>query len=104
MRQMRNTNGSSVSFPNKLNSQTGASNICWHCRILPPSYVLSIGDVLYPGGVAVDAAGNIYVSDTHRNCIKKFTGQGVAVTEVGRQRGGSWIVQLSPGSCHRQQQ
>ena len=49
----------------------------------PPSYVLSIGDVLYPGGVAVDSAGNVYVSDTRNNRIRKFTGQGVAVTQWG---------------------
>jgi beta-lactamase regulating signal transducer with metallopeptidase domain/DNA-binding beta-propeller fold protein YncE len=49
----------------------------------PPAYVLSIGDVLYPGGVAVDSAGNIYISDTHNNRIRKFTGQGVAITQWG---------------------
>jgi sugar lactone lactonase YvrE len=27
-----------------------------------------------PGGVAVDGAGNIYVSDTGANCIRKITG------------------------------
>jgi serine/threonine protein kinase len=27
-----------------------------------------------PGGVAVDAAGNIYVSDTGANCVRKITG------------------------------
>ncbi|MGA2542246.1 MAG: tetratricopeptide repeat protein [Verrucomicrobiota bacterium] len=49
----------------------------------PPGYVLSIGDVEYPGGVAVDSAGNVYISDTRNNRIKKFTAQGVAVAEWG---------------------
>jgi DNA-binding beta-propeller fold protein YncE len=49
----------------------------------PPAYVLSIGDVVYPGGVAVDSAGNVYVSDTRNNRIKKLTGQGVPVTQWG---------------------
>ncbi|MGA3179276.1 MAG: M56 family metallopeptidase [Verrucomicrobiota bacterium] len=49
----------------------------------PPNYVLSIGDVVYPGGVAVDSAGNVYVSDTRNNRIRKFTGQGVALTQWG---------------------
>jgi beta-lactamase regulating signal transducer with metallopeptidase domain/DNA-binding beta-propeller fold protein YncE len=53
----------------------------------PPSYMLSIGDVAYPGGVAVDSAGYVYVSDTHRDRIRKFTVQGVAVTQWGGRGG-----------------
>ena len=49
----------------------------------PPGFVLTISDVEYPGGVAVDSAGNIFVSDTGNNRIKKFTGQGVALTQWG---------------------
>ena len=49
----------------------------------PPGFVLSISDVEYPGGAAVDSAGNIYVSDTGNNRIRKFTGQGVALTQWG---------------------
>jgi beta-lactamase regulating signal transducer with metallopeptidase domain/DNA-binding beta-propeller fold protein YncE len=49
----------------------------------PPGYVLSIGDILYPGGVAVDSEGNVYVSDTHNDRIRKFTSQGVPITQWG---------------------
>jgi len=49
----------------------------------PPSYLLSIGDVEYPGGVAVDSAGNVYVSDTRNNRIRKFTAQGVPLAQWG---------------------
>ncbi len=50
----------------------------------PPVYVLAFGDsspnpannLAFPGGVTVDAAGHVYVSDTHNNRIQKFTGRG----------------------------
>jgi DNA-binding beta-propeller fold protein YncE len=48
-----------------------------------PAYVLTIGGVEYPGGVAFDSNGNIYVSDTRNNRIRKYTGQGVPVTKWG---------------------
>jgi len=49
----------------------------------PPGFLFSIPNVLYPGGVAVDSAGNIYVSDTHRDRIVKFTSQGEPLTHWG---------------------
>jgi beta-lactamase regulating signal transducer with metallopeptidase domain/DNA-binding beta-propeller fold protein YncE len=49
----------------------------------PPAYALSINDVIYPGGVAVDATGNVYVSDTRNNRIRKFTSRGDALAQWG---------------------
>jgi len=50
----------------------------------PPAFVLSFGNsnrnpednLAFPGGIAVDGAGCVYVSDTHHNRIQKFTPQG----------------------------
>jgi DNA-binding beta-propeller fold protein YncE len=46
----------------------------------PPTYLLQwgtfgsgVGQFLYPSGVAVDASGNVYVSDVNNNRIQKFT-------------------------------
>ena len=50
----------------------------------PPSFLFSITNVLYPGGVAVDSAGNIYVSDTRRNRIVKFSSQGEPLAHWGQ--------------------
>jgi len=50
----------------------------------PPGFLFSISDVLYPGGVAVDSAGNIYVSDSHRNRIDKFSSQGDPISHWGQ--------------------
>jgi DNA-binding beta-propeller fold protein YncE len=57
----------------------------------PPAYVLSFGNsssnptnnLAFPGGVAVDGAGSVYVSDTHNNRIQKFTGQGASLLQWG---------------------
>jgi beta-lactamase regulating signal transducer with metallopeptidase domain/DNA-binding beta-propeller fold protein YncE len=50
----------------------------------PPDFLFSIGNVLYPGGAAIDSAGNIYVSDTHRNRIDKFSSEGKPITQWGQ--------------------
>lgn len=50
----------------------------------PPDFLFSIDDVLYPGGVAADSAGNIYVSDTQRNRLDKFSSQGKPIKQWGQ--------------------
>jgi len=41
------------------------------------------GQFSYPYGVAMDAAGNVYVADTDNNRIQKFTSTGTYVTQWG---------------------
>lgn len=61
---------------------------------LPPAFVLAFGNedpdpnnhLAFPGGIAVSSAGVVYVSDTHHNRIKKFTGRGELLGAWG-QRG-----------------
>ena len=48
-----------------------------------PSYVRSIGGVAFPGGVAVDPYGYLYVSDTHDNRIVKFNPKGEPLVDWG---------------------
>lgn len=50
------------------------------CR---PSYVRSLAGVAFPGGVAVDPYGYVYVSDTHDNRIVKFNLKGGPVVDWG---------------------
>jgi sugar lactone lactonase YvrE len=36
----------------------------------------------FPGGLAIDAAGNLYVADSSNNCIRKIAANGGAVTTI----------------------
>lgn len=57
----------------------------------PPTFLLSFGNsssnaaerLAFPGGIAIDASGFVYVSDTHNNRIQKFTSRGESVTKWG---------------------
>jgi uncharacterized protein (TIGR03437 family) len=37
-----------------------------------------------PGGIAVDGAGNLYVTDQRNNCLRKINGSGIMTTIAGR--------------------
>ena len=41
------------------------------------------GQFRYPGGVAIDNVGNVYVSDWDNNRIQKFGPNGAFITTVG---------------------
>jgi len=42
-----------------------------------------------PGGIAVDSAGNVYVSDTYNNMIRKISPDGVVITLAGKTAKGA---------------
>lgn len=44
---------------------------------------IATADFLYPEGVGVDAAGNIFVADTMNDCLRKVTPAGVVTTFSG---------------------
>jgi len=43
----------------------------------------SVAKFMQPSGIAIDAAGNLYVADTRNNCIRKVTPKGEVSTFVG---------------------
>jgi sugar lactone lactonase YvrE len=51
----------------------------------------------YPSGIAIDAAGNLYVADYHNNCIRKVTPEGEVSTLAGDVAGEKGFVD-GPGS------
>jgi beta-lactamase regulating signal transducer with metallopeptidase domain/sugar lactone lactonase YvrE len=70
-------------FPEQTEFAASSRKHLLSLSITPPAFALSIEDVKYPGGVAVDSSGDIYVSDTRRDCIKKFDGNGTFLSQLG---------------------
>lgn len=53
----------------------------------------------YPGGVAVDTYGNVYVADTGDNTIRRITAEGMVSTLAGRYRETNYVN--GPGKLAR---
>jgi sugar lactone lactonase YvrE len=53
----------------------------------PPNPGTGNGLFASPRGVAIDAAGNVYVSDSNNNRIQKFTNDGTYITQWGSPGG-----------------
>ncbi len=47
------------------------------------SVAADVATLNYPAGVAVDAAGNLYVADTGNNLIRAVTTKGIIITIAG---------------------
>ena len=60
------------------------------------------GQLEYPRGIALDAAGNVYVADTGNHRIQKWTGSGAYITSWGSEGSGDgefslpWDVDVAP--------
>jgi len=52
------------------------------------SYGSGDGQFKFPGGVAVDGAGNVYVVDYYNHRVQKFDGSGVFITKWGSEGSG----------------
>jgi len=71
-------------FPDQTNLVRISQEIVGAATNPPPAFVLAFGNsnpnpnnnLAFPGGIAVDASGFVYVSDTHNNRIQKFTSRG----------------------------
>lgn len=78
-------------FPDQTELCGASQQIVGNATNAPPVFVLSFGNsgptptnnLKFPGGVTVDASGNVYVSDTHNNRIQKFTARGVFLSQWG---------------------
>ena len=78
-------------FPDQTSLARTSQELVGSASNHPPAYVLSFGNssvdpannLAFPGGVAVDSSGNVYVSDTHHDRIRKFTAAGVYLSQWG---------------------
>ncbi len=79
-------------FPDQTELVRLAVQVVGNATNAPPVFVLAFGNtdpdtkknLAFPGGIAVNAAGIVYVSDTHHDRIRKFTGQGAFIGEWGK--------------------
>lgn len=92
-------------FPDQTELAALSRKYLLNLSVTPATYVLSIEDVLYPGGVAVDSKGDIYVSDTRRDCIKKYNAQGALLSQLGESGDAPGSLRypqglgVGPGDC-----
>jgi DNA-binding beta-propeller fold protein YncE len=78
-------------FPDQTNLVRISEEMVGAATNPPPAFVLAFGNsnanpannLGFPGGIAVDASGFVYVSDTHNNRIQKFTARGDYITQWG---------------------
>ena len=56
------------------------------------------GQFDYPGGIAVDGSGNVYVADTDNHRVQKFTSDGTFLTQWGSAGQRTGAVLQSPGA------
>jgi beta-lactamase regulating signal transducer with metallopeptidase domain/sugar lactone lactonase YvrE len=74
-------------FPDAIGFSGKSQQYLLSLRNPPPDFLFSIGNVLYPGGATVDSNGNIYISDTRRDRIDKFSSGGEPITQWGQHGG-----------------
>src|SRR5205823_1205028 len=55
------------------------------------------GQFAYPGGVAVDGSGNVFVADTGNDRVQKFTNTGTFLTKWGSPGTGDGQFSLPEG-------
>ena len=53
------------------------------CVLRWGSYGIGAGQFRYPAGLAIDSAGNLYVTDTDNGRIQKFDGEGHLIATIG---------------------